>query len=684
MVTNNPVGNFIKPQKIKKDIFVLSNAVSKEETMSVPSMLIDNEEIVLFGTSQSQDFFRLVPAIQSISPISNLKYIVLPSIDSQLVPVMSLFSNAGLNPTIVTTKTNLLFAKKDSLKLPIYYLEDHQNRLKLASGRTIEFIDTPFMPRPGAFVSYDGATKTLFSGPLFDTESAFPDAKNDSGWIDELIKITQMIVPSNRFLNPFLDKISRIGVDTIITGTGKVTFQDRLNLSVPHLMKLEFGTIHEDFRTNKTVSNFHDYGQDIGLILEELILIFGVEKVKKTFEGSILNLDSTGKKIDSGTLSGPTLWNLFFDTLYSKQGLMWLSVVEGTVKALAVQHDIAIPDLYASVMIETEQKSKLIIDEKHSMEKKINALENQLESTVDRLMKDPLTHAYNELFLKEYLADDLTRRQKEGFNVRDIALIYVNIDNILRLNAKYSKEIGDETIQNLGYLLNQMKRENNLVFKRNAPGFIYYAYLDDISAMELALSIQNAVKDSNAFIEKVTVSMSIVKLSEFSVSDLPSNIVAQMMSLGENRIKVGAIKGTNVITDEKSKIEKSINGKILIIDDEKINLSLLKTMFYNQNFDVMTALDGKEAFEIATNYQFDAIICERNIPRIDGIALKLALNDITLNAKTMYVLLTYNKNKEIVLRANQLGVDYVMQKPILFEELLGFIQRSIKSRGMNG
>ncbi|MFA5380537.1 MAG: response regulator, partial [Candidatus Izemoplasmatales bacterium] len=122
-------------------------------------------------------------------------------------------------------------------------------------------------------------------------------------------------------------------------------------------------------------------------------------------------------------------------------------------------------------------------------------------------------------------------------------------------------------------------------------------------------------------------------------------------------------------------------GKLLIADNEEINLRLLTALFFNENYEVMTANDGIEAQKLAESMAFDAIIVERTIAKLDGMQLKQNLNQTTINGKTPYILLTYNKNPDIVIRANQIGINLVIQKPVIFEEIAGFIDRTLKKGG---
>ncbi|MGE0003515.1 MAG: hypothetical protein AB7S88_03540, partial [Candidatus Izemoplasmatales bacterium] len=65
----------------------------------------------------------------------------------------------------------------------------------------------------------------------------------------------------------------------------------------------------------------------------------------------------------------------------------------------------------------------------------------------------------------------------------------------------------------------------------------------------------------------------------------------------------------------------------------------------------------------------------------DGFYLKNAMNDLTKAMNTLLILMTHAKNVETVLRANELRIDYVVDRPLILEEILGFIQRELKKRG---
>jgi len=65
--------------------------------------------------------------------------------------------------------------------------------------------------------------------------------------------------------------------------------------------------------------------------------------------------------------------------------------------------------------------------------------------------------------------------------------------------------------------------------------------------------------------------------------------------------------------------------RILIVEDEPRMLELLRKGLYEHGFIVMTAPDGQTGLEIATAHEFDAIVFDIGLSRLDGFGLMQAM-----------------------------------------------------------
>lgn len=117
--------------------------------------------------------------------------------------------------------------------------------------------------------------------------------------------------------------------------------------------------------------------------------------------------------------------------------------------------------------------------------------------------------------------------------------------------------------------------------------------------------------------------------------------------------------------------EKMEKTRVLIIDDNKNLVSLIKDYFKNnQNIEVvMSAEDGKEGINLIEESQdkFDLILLDLIMPKKDGLAVLEYMDKNEIDKKTI-VLTSYN-TQEAIRRASELGSNYFMLKPFDLPDL---------------
>ena len=112
--------------------------------------------------------------------------------------------------------------------------------------------------------------------------------------------------------------------------------------------------------------------------------------------------------------------------------------------------------------------------------------------------------------------------------------------------------------------------------------------------------------------------------------------------------------------------------RILIVEDEPRMLELLRIGLYEHGFTVMTADDGETGLEIASSYEFDAIVLDIGLPRMDGYELIKALRSRARN--TPVLMLTARDAEDDIIRGLDLGADDYLTKPFSFPELVARLQ----------
>ncbi len=141
------------------------------------------------------------------------------------------------------------------------------------------------------------------------------------------------------------------------------------------------------------------------------------------------------------------------------------------------------------------------------------------------------------------------------------------------------------------------------------------------------------------------------------------------------------VDGNNA--DDNKKIKYDFKGKkILVVDDNEINLEIAEELLRMVNFDVMSAKNGKEAYDIFTASEagtFSAILMDIQMPVLNGIeATKLIRKSDHADSSTIPIIaMTANAFAGDVTASLTAGMNEHMTKPIdtkvLFDTLYQFV-----------
>lgn len=81
----------------------------------------------------------------------------------------------------------------------------------------------------------------------------------------------------------------------------------------------------------------------------------------------------------------------------------------------------------------------------------------------------------------------------------------------------------------------------------------------------------------------------------------------------------------------------NIDKKILIVEDDKNFLWILKQSFVSEGFNVLTAEDGELGLDIAEREKPDIILLDILMPKMDGIAVAKKLKEAGNKAQVMFL-----------------------------------------------
>ncbi len=117
-------------------------------------------------------------------------------------------------------------------------------------------------------------------------------------------------------------------------------------------------------------------------------------------------------------------------------------------------------------------------------------------------------------------------------------------------------------------------------------------------------------------------------------------------------------------------------GNILIVDDEKGQREILKTILSDEGYDVVTASNGKEALRAVYEGVFDAILTDLKMPDLDGV--QLLTNILKNRIHTSVVIMTAHGTIDSAVEAMKLGAFDYLTKPLERDELLVVVNKAIE------
>ncbi|MGZ8162892.1 MAG: ATP-binding protein, partial [Methylobacter sp.] len=119
-------------------------------------------------------------------------------------------------------------------------------------------------------------------------------------------------------------------------------------------------------------------------------------------------------------------------------------------------------------------------------------------------------------------------------------------------------------------------------------------------------------------------------------------------------------------------VEKATGPRVLIADDNEINLLLLTNMLELQGCKVDSALDGKEALQLINQKHYQMALIDINMPVMTGLELVKILRS-EHNPIIMTAISAYADDTKIT-EAFSAGFDYYLTKPIDEDQLAELIQ----------
>lgn len=117
--------------------------------------------------------------------------------------------------------------------------------------------------------------------------------------------------------------------------------------------------------------------------------------------------------------------------------------------------------------------------------------------------------------------------------------------------------------------------------------------------------------------------------------------------------------------------------KILVVDDDLDIVSMLKKRLEAKNYNVITAMDGREGLAKACQEKPDLILLDIIMPNKDGFTMLKELKAQESVTHIPVIILSAKGETDTLLKGEELEATDYFIKPCDFEELLQYIKKYI-------
>ena len=113
--------------------------------------------------------------------------------------------------------------------------------------------------------------------------------------------------------------------------------------------------------------------------------------------------------------------------------------------------------------------------------------------------------------------------------------------------------------------------------------------------------------------------------------------------------------------------------KILIVEDNIEVRNTISECLAVEGYQVVTAIDGREALRIMSDAQPDLILSDVNMPNLNGVDFYKEVRKNPKWLQTPFIFLTANDSKHDIQKGRELGVEDYLVKPVDLDHLLNII-----------
>ncbi len=235
--------DYSKAIEIAKNIYWVGMYLEGDAFQCHPYLILNGDESILIDPGSMLEFAQTMKKVESITPISSIKYIVLhhqdPDLAAAVPAIEKLINREDLR--VVTHSRMTVLIKHYLIQSKYYEIDKMDNILTCNNGLALQFYTTPYCHSPGAFVSYEPKTKVLFSGDIFGGIEESWEFYASDDYFEKAKQFHAEYMPSKDIFNFALSKIEKLDTEIIAPQHGSIIQRKYIKNLIEKMKGLDCG-----------------------------------------------------------------------------------------------------------------------------------------------------------------------------------------------------------------------------------------------------------------------------------------------------------------------------------------------------------------------------------------------------------------------------------------------------------
>jgi diguanylate cyclase (GGDEF)-like protein len=460
-------------------------------------LLEQGDQSVLFDLGAAKSFRHVLAKVEEVVALRDIRWFVVHHQDPDITGALPLLDQLVARPdaVVVTHWRAEALLRHYGLDLPFWRIEDHGWVLPL-EDRTLQFVLTPYLHFPGAFVSFDPESGVLFSSDLFGGFTSEPKlVAEDEGYFEAIRLFHEHYMPSQEILAHGLSRIEPLPIQMIAPQHGSIIPGPMVRPIIARLKNLECGlylmvrnetdirrlsemnrVLRSALKSLTVTREFPELMQQLTTIMQDALPIEALELYASTSQGTLrfdaatrfrgvpedppphllpwLGMSRSAWQVERSFTTGPRGQPMVVLPLFG--------VDEGHAQHLAVLR-LAAPvlgtELGGHMLEELSTPLEVAVDR----EVLLREVRQRREELYELATRDALTGLYNRHYLRGAAAR-MAALQDRG-QVGQVVMSMLDIDHFKAVNDTFGHAAGDEVLARIGAALQETIRDGDLAVR---------------------------------------------------------------------------------------------------------------------------------------------------------------------------------------------------------------------------